>query len=669
VATATRSRASRFDVMREYGSGPAGGESLAGVAGPDREVITTSPQWAIAVVRLGRTLSFSRRTNKSMGKVTEGAFTRNAAPLIITDDCLEMNVSNSKRSHTKQLSAALKWTGVNYQDRDVIAPGDWVFAWITNNREDLESVLDRVRKLEPVNEFNDGLKFVGRVHTIGADVNYVPGGQTATTYQLNAIGFDELDNQFFYDMALATAAGVSSDIRTFMAQIGLDFSQWADQTAAQAGRIKDNADRLIVSLVNMILGKGISANVNRPTERATAAAPTIKSQGDTVDTSQLKVSPQANKEAPAAYLVPRAVGQLLGRDPALASKEGGIFGYADILETLIGVQTYQADDVADEFSMYPELDTGRSTLSRRYTREPLKGTFLPVNPSFVNRPLFQILQQFLNPAINEMYTAMRVSHDGRVVPTLVVRQIPFSTESAKERRDFRLTKFMSCPRWVLSKTQMIRVRTASSNATRCNMVHVYGEASAYASNKSLTNQLVRNPPIFDETDIQRSGMRARMQTVNCAITDQLKAPRAWMEAIADWSFGSQYTLSGSLECYGIQSPVAEGDNVEFHGVVYHVESITHSCRIMETGRSSRTTIEVSNGMPADQTDATDDVPRYPGFRNQLNSKPAARAEDDADFGDESLEESETVAGGDDFEGAPRPGIGFETTHGRWREEK
>ncbi len=358
-------------------------------------------------------------------------------------------------------------------------------------------------------------------------------------------------------------------------------------------------------MVDMVLGKGVSELVNRPLERA--------------GRPDLKVSPQANKEAPYAYLVPRTVGQLLNMVPGEASKHG-IFGYADIMQTVFGVQAYEPGAEGDGTDFVPVLRDS-STVSRKLCQEKLKGTFLPVNPTFTNVPLWSLLQQFLNPAINEMYTCLRADEDGDVRPTLVARQIPFSTESIVEAFDFQLTRFMSLPRWVLPSVMLMDggITVGRNDATRTNMVHVYGEASAYAQNRSITNQLVRNPPIFDSVDIQRSGIRAQMRTVNCAITDQLAAPRAWMEAIADWSFGSQYTLSGVADSLGIQAPICCGDNLEVEGMAYHLEQVVH--RFTQAGdgfKTFRTDMDLSNGMPVNQDTATPDFPRYAGFSAAQN---------------------------------------------------
>jgi hypothetical protein len=230
-----------------------------------------------------------------------------------------------------------------------------------------------------------------------------------------------------------------------------------------------------------------------------------------------------------------------------------------------------------------------------------------------------MLQQFLNPTINEMYTALKVApFTGRIMPTLVIRQIPFSTESIPEAEDFSFTRFLALPRWRISPAMVRYVDIGKSDASRTNFVHIYGNAANYAAKRDIPSQLVRNPPIFDEIDIMRSGMRSAMDTVDCAIDDQFRAPGAWMEAIADWRIGSHHTLNGTISCVGIQAPIAEGDNIEFEGIAYQIESVAHHCNITSDGKKSfSTSFSLTNGMPVDQGDpsALGDFPRYPGFIN------------------------------------------------------
>jgi hypothetical protein len=583
--------------------------------GADPDHVDIVPYWVIAVIRLGRPVSYNRHTHKSEGDIKEGAFTRKAEPLLLVDDVFRLQISDAKRSHVKTMTAQLRGE-LNLLSADSPQPGDWMLAWIVQGSDKLAALLPRIKKLDACNGWADGLKFVGRVHDVFKDFQTAPqGGQKSSTYTLQGLGFAELDSEFFYDVNLATAAAVSGDLSKFLAQIGFDFRDWSGIDGA--GDAKNNSGQLISTLIDVVLGKGVSSTVNQPTDDITAGTDTVDNLGTPVK-PQLSLAPQATKEAPFAYLVPRAVGQLLGRDPSLASKGDGIFGYADIMETLIGVQQYAGHYHPDN------LDLELSTSSRKVTDDALQGTYLPTQPSFANRPLWSYLQIFLNGEINEMYTSLRINEAGRVVPTLVVRQIPFSTEAAEEPKDMLLTRFMSLPRWKLPLTIVKGGRVGRSDSTRCNMMHVYGVAELGAANRSVTAQMVTNPPIFDLVDIMRSGIRGHMSTVNCTITDELKAPRGWMEALADFRFNSHLTLGGQIRAWGLQPPIPVGDNLEFDGVVYHIEALDHEVVLDRDGRRSwSTTITVSNGMPADQ-DGVDAFPRYPGF--------AARAEDDEDGG-------------------------------------
>ena len=226
-----------------------------------------------------------------------------------------------------------------------------------------------------------------------------------------------------------------------------------------------------------------------------------------------------------------------------------------------------------------------------------------------------MLDQFLNRAVNEKFTSLRITPNG-VLPTLTVRQIPFSTESIQETPEFPLTKFMNLPRWQLDPSLVTSLDIGRSDDSHVNLVHIYGESATTAINYSTQTQMILNAPIFDEVDMARSGVRGLMQTVACHFNDELKAPKSWMNAIADWSFGSQFTLNGSVQCYGIQSPIAEGDNLELEDLVYHIESVMHFGEITPDAlKHFRTTLSLSNGMPIDQSDATLDFPRYPGFTN------------------------------------------------------
>ncbi len=620
-----------------------------GVAKAD--YLSVNAHWAIAVIRLGYPLSFDRSTmSANTSDLTQGALLRADKPLIITGDCTNINITGSKSSHTKSMNATLKQTETNYLVE--LMPGDWVMAWMTSNADDFETLLKKIERNNPDNPCNtwsDGFKFIGRIHNVRKNVTVNPGtGLKTATYSLQCTGFEELDTQFFYDAGLASKDTVEKDIGSWLARIGRDVSNLY-ASDARTGIQLNNVDVLIPTMIDIIVGKGVSTNTS----------PTIAAGANGQDT----VTAAPTKDAPLAYIIPTMVGRLLGKTQEDASKKT-VLAYCDILELLQGVQTYPGED-----TFTPQLNKAKSTPQRRVTTTPMLGTFLPSPPEFTNRPLWGVLQQFLNPAINEMYTALRVNPEGRVVPTIVLRQIPFTTDAfdpdsqyVKDRvqqgtgtgktslPDGKLpfTRFLSLPRWQMPGVMVHSCDIGRSNATRINFVHVYGQALYSKANISIGAQIVNNPPIMDSLDIQRSGLHSYMTTINCAVQDEVdEVPGLWMSLVADWMIGSQYTLNGHIESVLIQSPIVEGDNLEWDGVVYHIESVSHTGNVDASGmKTARTSLTLTNGMRSDNGDDStvirnDDgeFPSYPGFKKTDNTATDPKTQgdggrttgDDSDF--------------------------------------
>lgn len=585
-----------YDLLQEYGDN--------GVVN-DEHFSSSNPAWGLAVFRLGNLISYSRATKKSIDSIKQAGILRNEKPLIIVKDCYSLQISNSKASQTKNLSATLLYSGTNYIDKDIISPGDWIFAWCCNNEEDLRNSIQQVKKLKPANTFDSGLKFMGRVHSVHSDRTFQDNGRDQLTYKLQAISFEELDTEYYYDLRLATLSGVSDDIKQFMSSLGLDFSLLVQKDMTQIGTpLKDNVSTLLEMLIEGVLGKGVSdtTKIGEKAQVATIDPKILPDQENVTPT------PQVNSDASYAYVVPAGVAKILGVEP-----KTNTVSYRSLCETLIGVQTYDGN------GLYPEIDLGSSSGRKFRTKHLLKGTFLPVNSSFINKSLWTMIKEYVNPVINEPYTVLRLGATGLILPQIVIRQIPFNTDSLPEDPLFPLTRFMDLPRWKLPRQLTKRVAVGCSNATRKNLIHIYGAIST-TGDSTVANQMVRNPPIFDSVDIAQHGIRPLMATVNCtlnetyAVDQETKhgAVRKWMEAVVDRTSGSHLTLNGTIETLGIQSPIAEGDNVLVEGIVYHIEAVNHSCSWQGDNKSFRTTLLVSNGMPANQGNKGE-KPRYPGF--------------------------------------------------------
>jgi hypothetical protein len=602
---------------------------------PNSKDLASSPHWVLAVVRLAKPLSYSRQKKKSDTlDVSEGAVAHGKT-LIITSDCITLHVHGSKDNHVKSLSATLIQTDTNYLVE--ILPGDWLFAWIVHGKDKASSLVERIRKGEACNKFEDGLKFVGRVESIRKKMSRNESGIKTSRYQLQGYGFRELDTMIFYDHHLRS--NESQDLGTWLHSIGLDIRELF---SIEANGQKDNVHLLIPAYLEVLVGKGVSKKFNTTDDsslrQATGGGITEGPDGKT-------------KEAPFAYLVPKEVGDLLGKKSRSPSKASGILAYADILELVFGVQKYENTNSNAGYKVFiPTIAVNDplTTTQHRYTGIPMMGAFLPLPPNFDNRPLWSVLQQYLNPVINEMYTCLRVNENGDVVPTMVLRQIPFTTDILADKLEsmsgntlanesgplapgsvrVTVTRFSELPRWVLPGVMVYDIDIGRSDASRCNFVHVYGQNADVSSNIEITEQIVNNPPIRDDFDIQRSGLHTFMATVACREINQVgTTPSVWMEIIADHRIGSQYTLNGSIRCIGIEAPICEGDNLEFDGVVYHIESVSHSCSISSDGIGSWTTsLTLTNGMRAfgdkeiPPTDTNESNPIYPGFRKGDNTR-------------------------------------------------
>jgi hypothetical protein len=613
----------RYEVSKDYDSN--GGQDF-----------TSSPAWCLAVFRLARPVSYSRKDKTSIGPVIAGGMLRKEAPFIITSDCLHMSVSGSKSSHVKTLNCSLKGDN-NYLSANTVLNGDWIMAWMHTNPVDRDKIIEALENGKQANDFKSGLKFIGRVHSIRKRKSVVGNGIKSINYSLQAVGFDELSTVFFYDPALASLS-YAKDIWRFMAEIGVDTFQYLSEQHKEAGVIKDNAENFFDRFLDIVVGAGIKSSIDA---------------GQDLAGNKLSATPQYQKEAPYSYLIPISVATTLGRtsdEERKGSKNGhSAYGYSDVLTTLTGVQKYQQQAPVPPHNGFVPLMPPSTPIKANRLRCPerIKGTYIPIEPSFVNTSLWSLLNQFKNPTVNEMYTCIRPNLSGDLMPTIVFRQIPFSSESIEENTEMPLTKFMSLPRWVIPEALITDEDIGKSGATHFNFIHVYGQVSPYQQKigSTITEQMTRNAPIMDAVNVASYGFKPYMSTVACSLTDVFRkdGARVWMEAIADWTIGSQHTLNGTVTCKGIQSPIAEGDNVEIDSVVYHVESVTHTCGMRGEYKFFDTSLTLTNGMPADQSQANEHFPHYAG----LVLKPEFNVGEE-DMGDDSF--------GTDF----NPGMTVET---------
>ena len=242
-----------------------------------------------------------------------------------------------------------------------------------------------------------------------------------------------------------------------------------------------------------------------------------------------------------------------------------------------------------------------TVLNRHLTSYPLKGRFLPIPTSFNCKSVWNLIREYLNPAINEMYTAIKFAPSGRVVPTLVVRQYPFSSPILHKVMKESVTAFHELPRWVADPVLVRGLDIGRGDGERINFVHTLVQPAKRTMVSEFARQIVDSPPISDPQDIKRHGLRPHMSTVMSGVVDdQQSSSNEWTTIQSDFLIGQHLVLSGVCSLYGITSPIVPGDNFELDNGLYHIESVNHHCEIQPNGMKTFTTqLSLSHGLRAD----------------------------------------------------------------------
>ena len=624
-----------YDIIYEHGVFPKDPEKLDEADAPDN--ISVSPYAVIAIWRYKYPVTFSRRTGQSIAGAPDIDVATDIREnvLLIVDDLQHLQVQHTKTNHVSQLSAGLL-PGMNYLTEAF--PGDWIGAWIVNDARKFKSLKRRLQAGEPCNEFYDGLKFLGRVTSLRKRITQNPQGVRTTTYALNAAGFTELDASIYYEPYLASKSiGIASE---WLRETGIKVSS----IIAQNGQGIDIM-KALPTFLDAFYGSGIPKNQG------------FKSVPGMADRT-------AGLDNPSAFIVPDPIARMLGVESG--SKQNGKKGWNDIMEVLWGIQKFQLsqnnrtglrqrlNESKKEDKDYvpgnraglifsPDAVDGDPNSRRRRTGFPMLGTFLPSPPQFNGqKTVWAILQQYLNPTINEMYACLRVNPAGRIFPTLVMRQLPFSSGLLAEEytpkpqplanelhdqkkgdrkrprtkpdqkenpinatRKLTLTRFMELPRWRVHPILVKNVDIGRSDSLRFNFIHVYGETGL--QNQNRTGYLVRDPPVRDDIDIARSGLRPYLASVNCARADaEGRRSGDWMYILSDILMGQHLVLTGTIDLVGVQAPICPGDNIEFDKHVFHIEAVSHSFNQNPDGmKSFSTSLALTHGMKAEQATGAD----------------------------------------------------------------
>lgn len=464
-----------------------------------------------------------------------------------------------------------------------IYPGDWIIAFMTPDAETAKLVtglLNATGSLVPLNDPKFGLKFVGKINSVVKSVSRNPSnGMKDRTLSISSSMFKELGSKVYYDPFYQRDD--DHDNLAFLARITGDIDK------ARSDLIEAiNIDSLIPLLFSIFLGYGPSS----------------------VDTEISKAKIGQNPRSwNSSYLLPKRIVDFMG-----AQQQGLFPVYTDFLRYSGGIQHYSAEsytpvNLNKENSKLKIIDSG-SFIER--TSSPLVGqTNLHVEP-FVNESIWNIVNAYLNYPINEMYTTLKMGPEGLIHPYIIARQVPLNTPFAETTLDFdhkekaEITQFYELPRWVMPAKLVTALQVGRNDAQKANyveMLFIPGDSEVF-NDQSLSNQKAYFPAAVDVLSIKTDGLTTFLQRspiTASQVENNGTTAAAWTKILADRMMSSHLKYTGQIKCKGIYEPICIGDNLEFQGMLFHIESVQHSfMRDPEGHITFDTSMNLTNGLKA-----------------------------------------------------------------------
>jgi hypothetical protein len=507
----------------------------------------------------------------------EGVSTR-PVPFAIHSDILNVSCSNTKSQLSPTFTATLVMGDINYTT--AIHPGDFVFLNIVNWQTQAVDIAKRAIALEPINDIEDGFCGVYKIQTVRKTLSVDSNGSKTYQCQIAGAGFTEFNNIISFNPAIADAfKKEAQDLSQFY--LGDFFSQKLKQNSSIQEMIQD--------LLVVLIGQSLKEDA--------------------------KVENYGNKH----FKMPDGVGKLLGIE--------GISYASEMYNYIVGVWANKSssDGFFPGFSTGVGDSRGNSNVNNFFPTDiPLQGDILIGLDDWNNSTAWSIIQQYINSAMNEIYTCYRLSptNNNKVLPTVVIRQKPFTSPEFVESDGIPVTKFMDLPRWVLNPDLVYSATLGFEEAARINFVQCFTRRMAGTAPTDHTLQISLGNFFYDTADIQRNGLKPYTISSNFDFPtkgkEELRA-KPWARINADWIIGTHLKSAGNIECVGIEDPICVGDNLSFDNTIYHIESITKNLYLAMDGKNRFTTsFKVSYGIEKSSTSKKTEYPEMTNQDSQTN---------------------------------------------------
>lgn len=549
---AANNTAYTYDILPNGSPGKAKGDDFKN----DIFVHQTSPAWVLTFLRWKE-----RDTLRTTPTDTEN-YSTIVGPLVVENDCIQLTVSDSKSILTPSMSATLVMTDVNYETE--LSPGDFVFVNILNWPSHARRVADNARDQKPINGINDGFKGFFKLQSVRKTLMVDPqSGTKHYSVQITGFAFTEFNNCIYYNQYLVDKTDQNAFL--FANQLGIDWGNL--QTKNGLTQIQT----VMQYLINAFIGTG-KDDLGRKTNEFSPFSPNVH------------------------FFMPQGVGNLLGL-PHLTSAK-------DAYNYLFGIQQYSANSnttLAQGMnpSGVPQNATANGTGRFIFLPDAVEGDTVNKAEYWNQQKAWSILNQFTNAPLNELYTCFRIAQNGSIMPTVVFRQIPFTTDNF-QNGNHKVTRFMSVPRWNIHPSLAFGFNLGKDEALRMNFVQYYGRSVTGPAETAISDEIAHQNYLYDVDDVRRNGLRPYVVTsefdrLETTSTD-FRAP-GWAKILGDALIGGHLKISGTINFVGIPQPIAVGDNLQFDNVVYHIEGINHTAFQQPDGNKFfRTDITLSSGV-------------------------------------------------------------------------
>lgn len=548
----------------------------------------TSPAWVLTFVR------WEYRDTLRTPTATPTAVRE---PLIVESDCISVTTTFNKSTLTHNMSAMLLQTDTNYAA--AIHPGDFVFVNILNWEEDASDVANRAAKQLPINEQDDGFKGVYKVQSVRKVVRVDPQSGTRTVgVKIDGFAFTEFNNTIYFNPNLILPK-LQGNFAFYLSDIA---KTWANNNSLLG---TPYLQEIIVLLIQLMIGTGI--NPDSQLVNGNVVSPNVQ------------------------FLIPSLVGNLLGLQGSennISNTNGQTSTQAintpiaarDIYRYIFGVQKYSSGAGQNlQDGMNPSNLNSKQKYPNTYFTDINCGGNSVLKPEYWNQvTLWSIMNQYTNAPLNELFSTLRVDkNSGRVLPTIVFRQIPFTSEDFQKQIvapanastfgilpnaavNIPITPFLTLPRWKVGAESVFSVDLGTDEAARVNFVQYYAKSTFDRSGIDTSNETANGNYVYDKNDVSRSGLRPvviQNQFEDLVSSTALFA-KQWALVYGDALIGGHLKLNGTIECVGIEEPIAVGDNFEFDNTVFHIEQVVHTGSISPGNgiKTFRTVLSLSHGV-------------------------------------------------------------------------